>query len=106
MMQEMADMGTVDGVDIADEAVQYCRQRGVEHVTQASVIELPFPVDANTMLQGAPGAADLLCQYGVGYVVIGPGAMKDAGANLSYYRTNYPLAYMSPIGEYQIFKVS
>ena len=43
MMRDMADMGTVDGVDIADEAVQYCRQRGVENVTQASVVELPFP---------------------------------------------------------------
>jgi SAM-dependent methyltransferase len=43
MMRDMADMGTVDGVDIADEAVEYCRQRGVEHVTQASVVELPFP---------------------------------------------------------------
>jgi len=62
--------------------------------------------DVNTMLQGAPETPVLLNQYGVGYVVIGPTELRDAGANLNYYRTNYPLAYMSPTGEYQIFKVS
>jgi hypothetical protein len=62
--------------------------------------------DVNSMLQGAPDTPVLLTQYDVGYVVIGPTELKDAGANLNYYRTNYALAYMSPAGEYQIFKVS
>lgn len=61
--------------------------------------------DVNTMLQGAPGANQLLNRYGVSYVVIGPHEVREAGANLDYYRTNYPLAYMSPTGEYRVFKV-
>lgn len=63
------------------------------------------PMDVNTMFQGAPGGDQLLLQYGVSYVVIGPEELRDASANLSCYRTNYPLAYV-PTGEYQIFKVS
>lgn len=63
-------------------------------------------VDVNAMYQGAPGAQQLLAQYGVSYVVVGPEELRDASANLAYYRTNYPLAYASPTGEYQIFKVN
>jgi hypothetical protein len=62
--------------------------------------------DVNTILQGASGTDQLLLQYGVSYVVIGPDELKNASANLAYYRSNYALAYMSPTGEYQIFKVS
>jgi SAM-dependent methyltransferase len=42
MLQELAPYGTVEGVDISDEALQFCRKRGLENVRHADVKELPF----------------------------------------------------------------
>jgi SAM-dependent methyltransferase len=33
----------VEGVDISDEALQFCRKRGLENVRHADVAQLPFP---------------------------------------------------------------
>lgn len=42
MLQELAPYGTVEGVDISDEALQFCRKRGLENVRHADVTQLPF----------------------------------------------------------------
>lgn len=41
-MQYLAAYGRVSGIDLAPEAVQFCRQRGLERLGQASIVELPF----------------------------------------------------------------
>jgi SAM-dependent methyltransferase len=43
MLQELAPFGTVEGVDISDEALQFCRKRGLDNVRLADVTRLPFP---------------------------------------------------------------
>ncbi|HEY0831242.1 MAG TPA: class I SAM-dependent methyltransferase [Candidatus Dormibacteraeota bacterium] len=43
MLQELAPFGTVEGVDISDEALQFCRKRGLDNVRHADVTQLPFP---------------------------------------------------------------
>ena len=43
MLQQLALFGTVEGVDISDEALQFCRKRGLENVRHADVLDLPFP---------------------------------------------------------------
>jgi len=42
MLQELRPMGTVEGVDISEEALQFCRKRGLENVRNADVRALPF----------------------------------------------------------------
>ncbi len=41
-MQWLAAYGRVSGIDLAPEAVGFCRQRGLERLGQASIVELPF----------------------------------------------------------------
>lgn len=41
-MQYLAPYGTVAGIDLASEAVDFCRQRGLERLARASIVELPF----------------------------------------------------------------
>lgn len=43
MLQELAPFGTVEGVDISGEALQFCRKRGLDNVRQADVTQMPFP---------------------------------------------------------------
>jgi SAM-dependent methyltransferase len=43
MLQELAPFGTVEGVDISDEALQFCRKRGLDNVRHADVTHMPFP---------------------------------------------------------------
>ena len=38
-------MGTAEGVDISDEALQFCRKRGLENVRNADLLELPFAAE-------------------------------------------------------------
>jgi SAM-dependent methyltransferase len=45
MLQELAPFGNVEGVDISDEALQFCRKRGLENVRHADVTQLPFPAE-------------------------------------------------------------
>jgi len=42
MLQEMQPYGTVEGVELSDEALEFCRQRGCRNVRKASAMELPF----------------------------------------------------------------
>lgn len=41
-MQYLAGYGLVAGVDLAPEALSFCRQRGLERLGRASIAELPF----------------------------------------------------------------
>lgn len=41
-MDYLGDYGRVTGVDLAPEAIHFCRQRGHERLVRASVVELPF----------------------------------------------------------------
>lgn len=43
MMKELAVFGDIEGVDISEEALEFCRQRGLHQVRKADVIDLPFP---------------------------------------------------------------
>jgi SAM-dependent methyltransferase len=43
MLQELAVLGTPRGVDISNEALQFCRLRGLVNVQHADVGKLPFP---------------------------------------------------------------
>lgn len=43
LLKELGRYGEVHGVDVAPEAVRYCRRRGLERVEQGSVEALPFP---------------------------------------------------------------
>lgn len=43
MLQQIAHLGCVEGVDISDEALEFCRKRGLTNVQRADVTNLPFP---------------------------------------------------------------
>jgi hypothetical protein len=67
------------------------------------------------MYAGGPGAAALMRQYNVGYVVVGPEEVQHQGtscgnngpgANLAAISAAHPLVYTSPRGDYKVFKVS
>jgi SAM-dependent methyltransferase len=45
MLQELKELGTAEGVDISDEALQFCRKRGLENVRNADLLELPFAAE-------------------------------------------------------------
>jgi hypothetical protein len=61
--------------------------------------------DVIAMFQGGPQTDLLLSRYNVRYVVIGPHELSDVGANLAYFKGRYPVAYLSPTGEYEVFRV-
>jgi 2-polyprenyl-3-methyl-5-hydroxy-6-metoxy-1,4-benzoquinol methylase len=42
MLQELRALGTAEGVDISDEALQFCRLRGLDNVRKADVTDMPF----------------------------------------------------------------
>ncbi len=42
-LQELSLLGTANGVDISDEALQFCRKRGLVNVQHADILDLPFP---------------------------------------------------------------
>jgi hypothetical protein len=65
----------------------------------------PRQVDVLAMFHGDAAAPTLLKQYGVDYVVIGPQEIQDDGANLNYYKAHYPMTYLTPTGEYEVFRV-
>jgi hypothetical protein len=65
----------------------------------------PRQADVMAMFRGDATAPDLLKRYHVNYVVIGPDEVQHAGANLGYYKANYPIAYLTPTGEFAVFKV-
>ena len=43
MLTHLARFGDAQGVDMDEEAVGYCHDRGLEHVTQSAADSLPFP---------------------------------------------------------------
>jgi SAM-dependent methyltransferase len=43
MLLQLAHLGSVEGVDMSDEALDFCRQRGLVNVRKADVLRLPFP---------------------------------------------------------------
>jgi SAM-dependent methyltransferase len=57
-MQYLKEYGQVTGVDMAPEAVSFCRERGLERLGQASICELPF-ADASFDLVTS---FDVVCQ--------------------------------------------
>lgn len=42
MLRLLGDLGTAEGVDISDEALQFCRMRGLKNVRKADLTNLPF----------------------------------------------------------------
>src|SRR5690242_3995213 len=42
MLQELRSLGTAEGIDISDAALQFCRRRGLDNVRRADVLDLPF----------------------------------------------------------------
>lgn len=54
-MEYLREYGRVAGVDMAPEAVQFCAERGLDSLAQASIVELPF----------AEGSFDLAVSFDV-----------------------------------------
>src|SRR5204862_7271745 len=50
MVLEMAALGRVEGVDASDDALRFCRKRGLSTVRKANVVELPLPDEYFDML--------------------------------------------------------
>ena len=72
---------------------------------------LPAPDDRQKdvvdMYRGGSRTQDLLRQYGVAYVVIGPQELgPEIGANAAYFTRRYTQVYGSPAGEYRVFRVT
>jgi len=44
-LQELRLLGSAQGVDISDEALEFCRMRGLENVYNADLADLPFAAD-------------------------------------------------------------
>ena len=44
-LQELGTLGRAQGVDISDEALEFCRMRGLENVYNADLGDLPFDAD-------------------------------------------------------------
>ena len=42
LLHELSSLGAVEGVDISEEALDYCRQRGLTNVRRADANQLPF----------------------------------------------------------------
>jgi len=45
MLHELGLLGTAEGVDNSEEALEYCRQRGLDNVRNADILDLPFAAD-------------------------------------------------------------
>jgi len=45
MLQELKLLGNAEGVDISEEALQFCRKRGLVNVHNADLLKLPFEDD-------------------------------------------------------------
>jgi len=45
MLQQMQHLGQAEGVDIADEAIDFCRKRGLDNVRRGDLSQLPFADD-------------------------------------------------------------
>lgn len=45
MLQQLQPLGSAEGVDISEDALQFCRRRGLDNVRIADVMALPFAPD-------------------------------------------------------------
>ena len=43
LLKELQPFGTVYGVDIADQAIQFCREREISNVHLGDIIDIPYP---------------------------------------------------------------
>jgi hypothetical protein len=59
--------------------------------------------DVERMLRGDPGTPELLREYGVDYVVIGPAELDRYGANRAYWDRAAQVVYAN--GEYTVYRV-
>ncbi|MBK9034703.1 MAG: hypothetical protein IPL61_26130 [Myxococcales bacterium] len=59
--------------------------------------------DERAIFQGAPGAARLIEHLGVTHVYVGPGEVRDFGADRAWFRARYPA--ILTVGEVEIFDV-
>jgi SAM-dependent methyltransferase len=50
LLQQLQILGKVEGVDISEEALEFCRKRGLDNVRRADVLELPFPAESFDMV--------------------------------------------------------
>jgi len=46
LLQQLQPLGRVEGVDISEEALEFCRKRGLANVRLADVLELPFGAES------------------------------------------------------------
>src|SRR5687767_9200791 len=77
-LERYAGAGTVFGLDFAEDALAFCRARGVRNLVQASVTALPF----------ADSSFDLVTSFDV--LVQLPGEGSDAQAAREMYRVLRP----------------
>jgi ubiquinone/menaquinone biosynthesis C-methylase UbiE len=61
MTTYLAEYGTVTGVDLYSEALEFCRKRNAPRLTRASVLEMPFAVDSFDLIT----SFDVLYERGV-----------------------------------------
>jgi SAM-dependent methyltransferase len=52
MLQQMEHLGHAEGVDISEEALAFCRQRGLENIRRADVLQLPFAAGSFDIVTG------------------------------------------------------
>lgn len=50
LLQQLRTLGHAEGVDISDEALDFCRKRGLDNVRKADVNDLPFAGDTFDMV--------------------------------------------------------
>jgi len=50
LLQQLQPLGKVEGVDISEEALEFCRKRGLSNVRRADVLELPFEAESFDMI--------------------------------------------------------
>ena len=52
MLLDLAGLGTAQGIDVSDEALRFCRQRGLQNVQKGNVVALPFEEASFDVLTG------------------------------------------------------
>lgn len=45
LLERLRHLGRVEGLDISPDAIHWCQQRGLSHITQGSLVELPYKND-------------------------------------------------------------
>ncbi|TMC26194.1 MAG: class I SAM-dependent methyltransferase [Chloroflexi bacterium] len=52
MLLDLAGLGTAQGIDVSDEALRFCRRRGLQNVQKGDVLALPFADATFDLLTG------------------------------------------------------